>query len=188
MTVAAIIAAAGSGTRMGVDTPKQFLELMERPIVAWSLDAFSRAREVTEMILVAHPAYMDLCSEAAKRYSRGVTVKVVPGGHTRQESVLNGIREVSQSIEWVAVHDAARPFITPSQIDSTCLMAMEIGAAIAGAPMVDTVKEVEANIITRTLDRTHLVAAQTPQVCRKDDLLRAEVARLRDKIYLPYVK
>ncbi len=173
MTVTAVIAAAGTGSRLGVETPKQFLDLLGRPIVAWSLEAFSRAREIAEIVLVAHPAYMELCQEVARDYSRGLPVKVVPGGHTRQESVHNGIEAASQDIGWVAVHDAARPFITPAQIDSTCLMAKEIGAAIAAAPIVDTVKEVEANLITRTLDRTHLVAAQTPQVCRKDDLARA---------------
>ncbi len=173
MQVSAIIAAAGSGTRMGLETPKQFLDLLGKPMIAWSIEAFSRVQEVVELVVVAHPAYIEVCQQAVKDYAIGVEATVVEGGHTRQESVAKGLEASGKDVEWVAVHDAARPFIQPSQISSTIIMAREFGAAIAGVPIPDTVKEVQDNIIIRTLDRRHLVGAQTPQVCRKQDLVRA---------------
>ncbi len=173
MLVSGIIAAGGVGTRLGETEPKQFLDLAGRPVIAWSLDAFSFASEIGEIILVCPADYVEQTEEYAKKYCIGKPCHVVTGGTTRQESVLNGLRASSKDLNWVAVHDAARPFITSNEVDSVCLMARDVGAAIIGARIVDTIKEVHNQIITRTLDRSILVSAFTPQVCRKGDLLSA---------------
>lgn len=177
MLVSGIIAAGGTGTRLGEQEPKQFLDLGGKPVIAWSLEAFSFASEIGEIILVSPVDYVEKATKYAEKYCIGKTFHVVTGGASRQESVLNGLKASSRNLNWVAVHDAARPFVTSQEVDSVCLMARDVGAAIAAAKIVDTVKEVHSQIITRTLDRSVLVSALTPQVCRKDDLLSAyEVA------------
>ena len=173
MLISGIIAAGGRGTRLGEAEPKQFLDLGGRPVIGWSIEAFSRAGEIGEIILVCPMNYVEKTREYAKKYCAGKPFQVVTGGTTRQESVLNGLNSSSRNLNWIAVHDAARPFITSQEVDSVCLMARDVGAAIAGAKIVDTVKKVHSQIITRTLDRSSLVAAFTPQVCRKKDLLSA---------------
>ncbi|RUM91949.1 MAG: 2-C-methyl-D-erythritol 4-phosphate cytidylyltransferase [Thermodesulfatator sp.] len=173
MLVTGVIAAGGTGKRLGEKIPKQFLDLEGKPVIAWSLEAFSFASEIGEVILVSPVDHVEQAREYAEKYCIGKPVKVVEGGKTRQESVRNGLDASSKDLNWIAVHDAARPFITPQEIDSICLMARDVGAAIAGARIVDTIKEVHNQIITRTLDRSILVSALTPQVCRKDDLLSA---------------
>ena len=173
MLVSGIIAAGGTGTRLGDAEPKQFLDLGGRPVIGWSIEAFSLANEVGEIILVCPMNYVEKTREYGEKYCAGKPFQVVTGGTTRQESVLNGLNSSSKNLNWVAVHDAARPFVTSQEVDSVCLMARDVGAAIAGAKIVDTVKEVHSQIITRTLDRSSLVAAFTPQVCKKKDLLSA---------------
>lgn len=173
MLASAVIAAGGSGTRMGEFSPKQFLDLNGKPMIAWSLEAFSQAAEVGEIVVVCPLDYIDETKDYVKKYCRGKSTKVVTGGATRQESVKNGLMASSEDLVWIAVHDAARPFIQSDEIDAVCLMARELGAAIIGTKIVDTIKEVQNEIIVRTLERSRLIAAQTPQVCRKIDLLSA---------------
>ncbi len=173
MLVSGLIAAGGSGTRLGDSEPKQFLDLGGMPVIAWSVDVFSKASEIGEIVLVCPADYMEKAREIASKYCIGKSYTVVAGGTTRQESVRNGLQASSRDMNWVAVHDAARPFITAQEVDAVCLMARDLGAAITASRIVDTIKEIHDQIITRTLDRSDLVAAYTPQVCRKDDLLSA---------------
>jgi len=99
---------------------------------------------------------------------------VVPGGTSRQESVKAGLDAVDPRLEWIAVHDAARPLVTPAQIEAVCFLARKIGSAILAVPVWDTVKVVdEKGLIIRSRDRNRLYMAQTPQVCRKEDLRSA---------------
>ncbi len=173
MAVSAIIAAGGAGTRLGYQEPKQFLELGGKPIIAWSVEAFSQASEIGEIVVVAPLEHLDRAKGYVETYCHSKPFKVVAGGGTRQESVRNGLAASAKDMELVAVHDAARPFITSDEIDAICLMAKELGAAIVAKKVDDTIKEVQDGIVTRTLDRSKLVAALTPQACRKEDLSKA---------------
>jgi len=174
MRVSAIIAAAGIGVRFGAGQPKQLVPLGEKPILNWSLEALSRATMVRELVIVAPSVAMEATADLAAGFEGILPVRVVPGGPTRQDSVRIGLAAVDADLEWVAVHDAARPLVTVAEIESVCLMAQEIGAAILATPVVDTVKEADdSGLVVRTLDRTRLHLAQTPQVCRKKDLLAA---------------
>lgn len=174
MKVSSIIAAAGSGRRFGGEVPKQFLDLGGRPVLSWSLGVFSQSPLVTEIIVVASSVDEERTAEVAERWVRGKPLKVVAGGATRQDSVRAGLQAVSSGNEWVAVHDAARPLVTLNLLEAVCLMAQEVGAAIPAVPVKDTVKEVyDDGLVVRTLDRSTLYLAQTPQVCRKSDLLSA---------------
>ena len=180
MAVSAIIAAGGAGTRLGYQEPKQFLELGGKPIIAWSIEAFSQATEIGEIVVVAPLEHLNRARGYVKTYCLSKPFKVVAGGGTRQESVRNGLVASAKDMEFVAVHDAARPFIATDEIDAICMMAKELGAAIMAKKVDDTIKEVQEGIVTRTLERSKLVAALTPQVCRKEDLLRAYEKALAD--------
>ncbi len=174
MKVSAVIAAGGRGTRLGSDLPKQFLDLGGKPLIAWCIEAFCGTYLVSDVVIVTPINYVELASEIAEKYVCSKPATVVTGGGTRQESVLNGIKASSADTPWVAVHDAARPFITTDHIESVCLLAFEAGAAIPGISCPDTVKKIDsAGIVLETLDRSQLILAQTPQVCRKEDILEA---------------
>jgi 2-C-methyl-D-erythritol 4-phosphate cytidylyltransferase len=162
-----VIAAAGSGERLGAGGPKAFVELAGRPLLDWSLDAFKEAGTVTEVI-VATP----LGHEAAVA-DRGVLA--VAGGAHRSESVANAIELCGEEI--VVVHDAARPLVTPKLINAVIerlLSDQEAAAAIAATPVTDTIKQAtETGQVERTLDRAGLWAVQTPQAFRADALHEA---------------
>jgi 2-C-methyl-D-erythritol 4-phosphate cytidylyltransferase len=162
-----VIAAAGSGERLGAGGPKAFVELAGRPLLDWSLDAFRAAECVIEIVVAAPPGSE---SEVA---DRGVVA--VAGGAHRSESVANAAELCGEDI--VVVHDAARPLVTPDLIDAVVrrLLADDgAAAAIAAAPVTDTIKQAgEAGEVERTLDRSGLWAVQTPQAFRADALREA---------------
>ncbi len=174
MKISAVIAAAGSGTRLGASMPKQFLDLGGRPVLAWCIDAFCASYMIHDLVIVTHMDYQKLAQEIAEKHVCSKPWTVVPGGATRQDSVLNGINASAEQTSWVAVHDAARPFITTEHIEAICMLAGEAGAAVPGIKCPDTVKRVDRDgFVIETLDRSELVLAQTPQVCRKKDILEA---------------
>jgi 2-C-methyl-D-erythritol 4-phosphate cytidylyltransferase len=159
LTVVGIIAAGGSGERLGAERPKAFVVLAGKPIVEWSLAAL---RPLCGRVIVAVPPGYE---EPPER---------VAGGESRSASVRNALAAAPEA-EVAVVHDAARPLVTP-EIVGSCIEALEPGvdAAIAAARMTDTVKEAAPDgRVLRTLDRTALWAIQTPQVFRADVLRRA---------------
>jgi 2-C-methyl-D-erythritol 4-phosphate cytidylyltransferase len=162
-----VIAAAGSGQRLGAGGPKAFVELAGRPMLDWSLDAFRAARTIAEIVVAAPPGQEDALS--------GQGVLAVAGGEYRSESVANALALCGEQI--VVVHDAARPLITPELIDAMVeeLAAEEdVAAVIAGTPVTDTIKQVGSEgRVERTLDRSGLWAVQTPQVFSAETLRKA---------------
>jgi 2-C-methyl-D-erythritol 4-phosphate cytidylyltransferase len=169
--VTAVIAAAGSGERLGAGGPKAFVPLAGRPMIAWSLDACLGCEAVASVV-VAVPGGHEHGLDGLER------VVTVDGGSTRAESVANALAAVET--EYVAIHDAARPLLTPELLDDlVSVLAADPGAAgiIAAAPVTDTVKKVRVDFrvestqnstraIETTLDRSELWGAQTPQVFR----------------------
>ena len=167
MHVTAIIAAGGSGRRLGSAVPKQLLEIGGRTLLQRSIDAFRSHPEVTSVI-VAVPA--DLLA-APPRWLDGVRdVRLVAGGERRQDSVANAFAAVGADTEIVLVHDAARPFVTDEVISRAIRGAVAHGAAIVAVPVSDTVKRVEDEVIVETLPREEIFLAQTPQAFRRDVL------------------
>ncbi len=172
MHIVAIVAAAGGGSRMGTEIPKQFLALGNTTVLGHSLDTFDRHPRVDEIIVV-------LPTELASRYaadlaSRRTPTRVIGGGPRRQDSVAMGFALVPHHADLVAVHDAARPFISAAVIDRTLDAALENGAAIAALVAQDTVKLVDRSdglpIVDTTLPRDTIYLAQTPQVFRRSVL------------------
>ena len=173
----AIIAAAGAGTRMASDRPKQFLLLAGMPVIIHTLRVFEECDSIHEVIVVL-PAEESagFLSMAGKFGLRKVT-RVVPGGATRAESVKRGLMSIrSATAEIVAVHDGVRPFVTVDEIESVVAAAQAEGAAILVAPVADTIKQVKDRAVVTTLDRSVLRRALTPQ-CFRYELLRQAYQR-----------
>ncbi len=172
--LSAVIVAAGTGTRFGSTVPKQFLTLGHLPVLCWSLEAFCEFDRVNDIVVVASADFMEQVEEMVRRYSARVCIKVVAGGDQRQQSVFNGLISTERAIEWVAVHDAARPFVTSDVIEQVFEKALQSGAAVPGMLVQDTIKRVDdSGFVVQNIDRQGLWAIQTPQVCRKNDLLAA---------------
>jgi len=168
----AIIAAAGQGTRMGGNRAKQFLELAGTPIIIHTLRSFELCEAIHEIILVLPAQDTAGFLAIAEKHRLRKLSKIVPGGTTRAESVLKGLLAVrSATAEIIAVHDGVRPFVTADEITQTVKAAEVNEAAILAAAMTDTIKEVSNGIITKTLPRTALRRALTPQ-CFRFELLR----------------
>lgn len=171
MHVAAIIAAGGTGTRLGAGVPKQFLQLGGRTILQRSIEAFVRHDRVTEVVVALPPqATLEVAGPDGK-------LRVVAGGARRQDSVANALDAVSPGAEIVLVHDAARPFVSADVISRTIDAAAAHGAAIAAVAVTDTVKQVTMEggdlVIAGTIPRESVYLAQTPQGFRRDVLAKA---------------
>jgi 2-C-methyl-D-erythritol 4-phosphate cytidylyltransferase len=166
MSVLAIIPAAGLGVRMGGGTPKQFLSLEGVPIFIHTLRKFAAAEAIDDIILALRPEDMERARAdvACEHFSR--SVQLVVGGATRQETVGRALAEAPPGTEIVVVHDAVRPFIDSAMIQRVVEAARKDGAAILGIPSVDTVKQVERQLILGTIPRERIVLAQTPQAFR----------------------
>ena len=168
----AIIAAAGSGTRMASDRPKQFLLLAGTPVIFHTLNSFEQCDSIHEVIVVLPAEESAGFLSLAGKFGVRKVARVVPGGVTRADSVKRGLMAIrSATAEIVAVHDGVRPFVTVAEIDATVGAAREDGAAILVAPVTDTIKQVNGERIVTTLDRGSLRRALTPQ-CFQYELLR----------------
>ncbi len=169
--VAAIVVGAGIGQRMGID--KIFMDLMGKPLIAWSVDTLQNSMSIGEIVLVLHKTKLDEGRELIKSRKWSKVSGLCAGGERRQDSVLNGIISVSRS-NWVLVHDAARPFITEELIRNGIAAAKLTGAAVACIDVRDTIKQVDDNeIVVQTLNRNRLRAVQTPQIFRLDLLKKS---------------
>ena len=164
-----IIPAAGIGKRMGSDTPKPYLMLKGKSVLEHTLSCFRDIDSLKQVIVSTSVSYHDQTSEILNRLFDEVETAVVEGGERRQDSIYNAFQEVSESIHYVAIHDAVRPFIRAGRITECLNATTGTGAAIIGVPVKDTIKQVDTeHIISHTPDRSALWQAQTPQIFRKD--------------------
>ncbi len=166
-----LIVAAGSGTRLGRSEPKALAPLAGRPLLSWTLEAFEGV-DFARVVVTAPP---DRLEEFARVVSG--RARVVTGGETRSHSVRLGFESLAAAdSDIVAVHDAARPLVTPEEIRRVLVAAEETGAAIAATPVVDTIKRVFDGRVVETVDRSALYGAATPQAFRAGVLRRALAA------------
>lgn len=179
----ALIMAGGEGHRAGSELPKQFVRLLGIPMLWWSVRAFHQEDPETEISVVMHPGFFDeydlLAEELPDRF-RHIGVRIVAGGRTRAESVANGLMSLPDTSEaLIAVHDAARPLVTPAMITRGWESARLNGAAAPVCPVTDSLRELSAGGGSRAVDRSRFVSVQTPQIVRAD-LLHAAY-RLDDR-------
>ena len=162
---AAVIVAAGSGSRMESSKAKQFMDIDDMPVIAHTLDAFERTACIDYTVVVTRECDIAECKSIVRRFGLTKVAKIVAGGATRQDSVLCGIDALDDETDYVAIHDGARCLITPKMIKAVFDEAKRSGCASAGAPVKNTIKQVDDNNrITDTPDRATLWQAQTPQI------------------------
>jgi 2-C-methyl-D-erythritol 4-phosphate cytidylyltransferase len=176
MKVLAIVPAAGMGVRMGGGTPKQFLSLEGVPVFVHTLRKFAASEAIDGIFLALRPEEMERVRRQLDPERLAKPVRLVAGGASRQETVSRALAEVPVETEIVVVHDAVRPFVDLHLIRQVVDAARRHGAAILGIPSVDTVKQVERQMILGTLPRERIVLAQTPQAFRAE-ILREAFAR-----------
>jgi 2-C-methyl-D-erythritol 4-phosphate cytidylyltransferase len=168
----AIVVAAGSSHRMGFD--KLLAPLNGKAVVAHSLHAFERTESVTRIILVGRKDGVHELEELLRAQQFEKVQKIVAGGEHRQDSVRAGLEQLEPAAQYVAVHDAARPLITPDQIERVFEICRTHGAAALGEPMKDTLKRVTDDcFVCGSVDRQRLYALQTPQIFLRELLVEA---------------
>ena len=163
-----LLPAAGVGRRMGSDRNKLLMPLIDRPILAWTLDAALAASSIDWIGIICQPVdqadFEQIVSEVLSQHKRPTPVAFIPGGNTRQASVYNGLQTLPGATTHVLIHDGARCLATPNLFNRCAAAVKRAAGLIAAVPVKDTIKQVNAQkIITHTPDRAQLWAAQTPQ-------------------------
>lgn len=166
----AIIVAAGSGQRFGSAQLKQFFPILGKPLIIHTLEQFEACPDVDEIVLVVSEAGRDEFERIEQRSDIRKLKVIVIGGTTRAESVRNGLDAVDAAANVVAVHDGARPLVTVDEISRTITKANETGAACLVGEVIDTIKQVGNDIIIRTIERSQLRRALTPQAFKYEIL------------------
>ena len=171
MKVGLILLAGGKGTRMGMNIPKQYYLLAGKPVAMHSLDIFKQLPVFEQIVVVADTSYHSLFSEHT----------LALPGERRQDSVWNGLQKIDPSIDYVCIHDAARPFISSELVENLLKEAFKTGAAAAAVPLKFSIKQAdEKGRVKRSLDRSEIWEMQTPQIVRKD-LLKTGFKIAHDK-------
>jgi 2-C-methyl-D-erythritol 4-phosphate cytidylyltransferase len=168
---AAVVVGGGSGSRFGGD--KLAVPVAGRPVLEWSLRAFEQTPAISGIVLVAPAGREEEFRTIAGTAGISKLTAVVTGGTHRNESVLRGLRALPTSDGFVAIHDAARPLVTPSLITRCLETALGAGASAAAAPVSETLHQADQEVCAvRTIDRSGLWSMQTPQVFRADPLTK----------------
>lgn len=178
----AIILAAGRGTRMNQNINKMFLPLKGKPLIAHTLEVFCSLDIIQGIVLVVSPGEEDMMREKVLDvYPPKKPIKLVCGGAERQHSVYNGLKDLPSDTQLVAIHDGARPLITPQVIERSFEVAKKWGAAVAGMPVKDTIKLVDpSGKVKDTPDRNYLWLVQTPQTFSYPLIMEAHDKATRD--------
>lgn len=180
--VSAVVVAAGKGSRMNMDTNKQYIEIGGIPVLARTLLTLQNCDMINEIILVVNGQDIIFCKqEIIDSYELDKVKKLVAGGEERQESVYNGLLEVNEECDIVVIHDGARPFVREESISGSISAAYEYGASCVAVPSKDTIKSAdEDGFVNRTLDRSKLWIIQTPQAFRYELIMDAHKKAIED--------
>ncbi len=179
--VVAVIVGAGEGKRFGPNGRKQFAKVNGKPLIAYTIEPFEKSEVVDDIVLVVPRESTEWVREEIVGPLGFKKVRsVVPGGDSRQQSVLNGLKALSSDTEKVIIHDAVRPLVAEPIIKRVLDAAKKTGAAITAVPAKDTVKEVESGDVIGTLDRRLIWLSQTPQCFAYDVIMEAHRRALSD--------
>jgi len=178
MTVIALIVAAGTGSRTGLDFPKQYLKLGRKTVLSSAIDQFLNHPLVDHIQVIISPEDEDLYRNTIEERN---ILPWVAGGKSRQDSVRFGLEALKiHNPTYVLIHDAARPFVDKSLIDRCVAGLTDSDAVLPAMPVVDTLKSVDTDTVTGTLDRSRIIAAQTPQSFKYNSILNAHL-HFKDK-------
>ncbi len=180
----AIIAAAGKGIRMKAGTSKQYLSLLGKPLLFYTLSAFEKAPSISKVIVVTNSDQIDFCLEnVVKKFNLNKVDKIIEGGMRRQDSVYNGLKVLPSNTSVVVIHDGARPLVTPDLIEEAISALNGWDGVVVGVPAFDTLKEVEGEKVKGTLNRDLIWQIQTPQIFLLDPLLHSYEKAYQDNFY-----
>jgi len=183
MFTSVIIPAAGAGERMGAAVSKQFLLLLGKPIIIHTLERFQMCGAVNEIIIAVQPSSRQQVESLIGEFHLSKATKIVEGGKRRQDSVSNALSHLNPQAEVVIVHDAVRPFIRQKAILDSIDKAISCSAAVVAVRVKDTIKVgTDEGRFGRTLDRSVLWLAQTPQTFRRQVLIDAYEKASRERI------
>lgn len=168
--ISVVLLSGGKGTRMNSSVPKQYLEISNKKIVMHCFEFFASLEEVSEIIVVCEQEYETIFSKNFLKSSQ--TLKFARPGIRRQDSVYNGLSQTSSFSEIVCIHDGARPFLKREEVLACFSSAVENKAAILASKVQNTIKQVSENIVKKTLNRDFLYEIYTPQVFKKELLMR----------------
>jgi 2-C-methyl-D-erythritol 4-phosphate cytidylyltransferase len=171
--VAVVVPAAGAGERFGGKVKKPFAQIDNRPIFIRSIELFINRSDVCQVLLTVSPDDYDVVKEKYAANLMFMGIRLVKGGAERFDSVRLALEHVDEAAELICVHDAVRPCVFGSWIDQVFQQAAKTGAAILAAPLTGTIKRVKGDAVEKTISRKGLYEAQTPQVFRKELLLKA---------------
>ncbi len=172
--LSAIIVAAGSSSRMGKNINKQLIEIGNKPVIAHSIGAFQNSYLVNEIILVCKDEHVSIMRKIVRDYNFSKVKSIVPGGKTRQISVFNGIKELSDKSKYILIHDGVRAMIREDVINEAIIEAQKYEALALAVPVKDTIKIVDGeNFVNGTPERDTLWAVQTPQIFEKNLYVKA---------------
>ena len=179
--VTAIVVAAGGSTRMGGHVSKQLMCILGKSVIEHTLGAFENSDSIDEVIVVARDCDKEEIEKRIERNGFKKIKNIVTGGKTRSESVRNGISRCDKKTTHVAIHDGARPMVTPEDIENVVGVGICTGGATLGTKVIDTIKIIgKDGIIISTPEREKLVAVQTPQVFRLEEYIAA-LDQLKEK-------
>lgn len=187
--VSVVLLAGGVGKRMGAKIPKQYIQLRGRPIATYSMETFAKMEEVGEIVVVCDPSWRYVFEDCITSLQLDTPTKYALPGPERQDSVFNGLQEVSETATLVAIHDSARPLIRAEDISKCLLDGLNVGASVLGVRVKPTIKEVDDDCtVVQTLRRSRLWEVQTPQVVKpqllKDgfELVKRESLEVTDDV------
>ena len=181
--VVAVVPAAGCGKRMRIRIKKPFVLLNGKPIIAHTLGALEKCRAVDDIIIASERSCIGRFKDLIRKYRLKKVSGIVVGGRTRFQSVKNCLATIGPSCDIVIVHDGARPFVDSACLLESVKLARKHGACIVGVWETDTVKLVEGGmVVKKTLNRTRIFRAETPQTFRIDILNRAYQLKGNNKI------
>jgi len=185
--ISVLIPAAGQGKRMESSVKKPYLMLDDKPILSHTIDHFEQNSVIDEIFVIVDQSDFMVCREKALSPFRYRKVgELVAGGETRQASVFNGLRSLSDDVDFVVVHDGVRPFINDKIIFECLEAAAECGAAVSAVPVKETIKVANKELfVDHTPQRDRLWQVQTPQVFRKSLIVEAHKKAIQDRINAP---
>ena len=184
METAAIIVAAGQGSRIGGDLPKQFQPVGGKPILVYTLQKFEDCSQIQNVVLVTSSEWVTyVAQEIVDRFDFKKIRKIVAGGNQRQDSVFAGLKALEGPPDFVAIHDSVRPFVSVKKIEAAIDACKEHGAAILAVPPKDTIKKEKDGFVVETPNRRVLWSVQTPQVFKYDLIMEAYEKAFNDGVY-----
>jgi 2-C-methyl-D-erythritol 4-phosphate cytidylyltransferase len=180
----AIILAAGKGSRMGWTRGKTFLPLLGKPLLAWTLSVFEACEQIHKAILVVPPGREEEFTKAIVVPYCISKAKLVSGGPERQDSIQNGFAAIQEPCQVVLIHDGARPLVTQEMLIQAVIGAQEYGASVVAVPVKETIKIAnKEGMVDKTLDRTKLWSAQTPQAYQYHIIAQALAQAKKENFY-----